>query len=124
VPDYRYSRDHAWAILEQGRVRVGLSDLAQSELGEITFIELPAPGRRVEKDTPVCAMDSLKSSSEVYAPVGGTVAEVNLRLPEQANLINRDPLGEGWIFVLKIDSTAEYETLMSEEEYLRYIAGV
>jgi glycine cleavage system H protein len=124
VPDYRYSRDHAWAILEQGRVRVGLSDLAQSELGEITFIELPAPGRRVEKDTPVCAMDSLKSSSEVYAPVGGTVAEVNLRLPEQANLINRDPLGEGWIFVLKIESTAEYETLMSEEEYLRYIAGV
>lgn len=124
MPDYRYSRDHAWAILEQGRVRVGLSDLAQSELGEITFIELPAPGRRVEKDTPVCAMDSLKSSSEVYAPVGGTVAEVNLRLPEQANLINRDPLGEGWIFVLKIDSTAEYETLMSEEEYLRYIAGV
>jgi glycine cleavage system H protein len=69
-------------------------------------------------------MDSLKSSSEVYAPVGGTVAEVNLRLPEQANLINRDPLGEGWIFVLKIESTAEYETLMSEEEYLRYIAGV
>lgn len=124
MPDYRYSRDHAWAILEQGRVRVGLSDLAQSELGEITFIELPPPGRRVEKDTPVCAMDSLKSSSEVYAPVGGTVAEVNLRLPEQANLINRDPLGEGWIFVLKIDSTAEYETLMSEEEYLRYIAGV
>lgn len=124
MPDYRYSRDHAWAILEQGRVRVGLSDLAQSELGEITFIELPAPGRRVEKDTPVCAMDSLKSSSEVYAPVGGTVAEVNLRLPEQANLINRDPLGEGWIFVLKIESTAEYETLMSEEEYLRYIAGV
>jgi glycine cleavage system H protein len=124
MAEYRYSRDHTWASLEQKTVRVGISDLAQAELGEITFVELPPVGKEVEKDTPVCAMDSLKSSSEVYAPVSGKVVEVNLRLPEQPGLINRDPKGNGWLFVLEIESLAEYEALMSEEEYLRYIEGI
>ena len=124
MAEYRYSRDHTWASLEQKKVRVGISDLAQAELGEITFVELPAVGKGVEKDTPVCAMDSLKSSSEVYSPVSGKVVEVNPLLPEQPDLINRDPKGKGWLFVLEIDSVSEYETLMSEEEYLRYIEGI
>ena len=124
MAEYRYSRDHTWATLAQNRVRVGISDLAQAELGEITFIELPAVGKQVEKDTPVCAMDSLKSSSEVYAPVSGKVVEVNLGLPEQPDLINRDPKGKGWLLVLEVDSVTEYEALMSEEEYLRYIEGI
>ena len=127
MPEYRYSRDHAWVTLEQGKARVGISDFAQAELGEITFVELPRVGKQVNKDMPVCAMDSLKSSSEVYAPLSGTVAEVNLRLPDQANLINQDPRGEGWLFVLdmpEVGSSSEYDALMSEDEYRRYIEGV
>lgn len=124
MPEYRYSRDHAWVTMEQGKARVGISDFAQAELGEITFVELPPVGKQVNKDMPVCAMDSLKSSSEVYAPLSGTVAEVNLRLPDQANLINQDPRGEGWLFVLEAGSSSEYDALMSEDEYRRYIEGV
>jgi glycine cleavage system H protein len=124
MPEYRYSRDHIWVSLQDGKVRVGISELAQAELGEVTFIELPLVGMQVKKDMPVCAMDSLKSSSEVYAPVSGTIAEVNLRLREEAGLINRDPLGEGWLFVLEMESSSEYGALMSGEEYARYIEGI
>jgi glycine cleavage system H protein len=124
MAEYRYSRDHTWATLEAGKVRVGISDLAQAELGEITFVELPPVGRRVDKDMPACAMDSLKSSSEVYAPVSGTIVEVNTSLSGEAGLINQDPRGAGWLFVMEIDSDSEYRTLMSEEEYLRYIEGI
>ncbi|HET6449804.1 MAG TPA: glycine cleavage system H protein [Spirochaetia bacterium] len=120
-----YTRDHAWVEADGRRVRIGLSDFAQSELGEIAYVDLPQPGRLVRQGDVVCTVESLKSSSEVYAPVSGRVAEVNaaLRAEQNASLVNRDPLGEGWLLVLEMDNPAELTGLLAEEEYAAYTGG-
>ena len=119
----RYSRDHAWVRLEGRRARVGLTDFAQQELGEMAFVELPPLGKTVRTGEPVCAVDSLKSTSEVYAPVSGTILEVNTKLSPDggARLVNSDPQGEGWLFVLEPSDSAELDLLMSLEQYLAYV---
>jgi glycine cleavage system H protein len=120
-----YTRDHTWVQAEGKRARVGLSDFAQSELGEIAYLELPAAGRRVARGDVVGTVDSLKSSSEIYAPVTGVVVEVNAALASQdaASLVNRDPLGEGWLVVIEMDDPEELRGLLFEEEYLTYTKG-
>ncbi len=121
-PVRRYTKEHTWIQAEGSRGRIGLSDFAQSELGEIAYVELPDPGRRVARGDVVCTVESLKSSSEVYAPVSGTVVEVNalLRSDENASLVNRDPLGDGWLVVLQMDNPSELDQLLVEEEYAAY----
>jgi glycine cleavage system H protein len=120
----RYSRDHAWARAEGPIVRVGLSPFAQAELGDVAWVALPIVGRHVCRGEPACSIESLKSAGEVYAPVSGTVAEVNAGLADERGgaLVNRDPLGAGWLFALRPDDPAEIETLMSAEEYGRWVA--
>ena len=118
-----YSRDHQWALKEGKRIRVGISDFAQAELGEIAYVELPPIGKRVSAGEMVCSIDSLKSSSEIYSPAGGTVVEVNniLRQEEQCAKINEDPLGKGWLFVIELKTIDELDGLLSFEEYQRFI---
>ncbi len=118
----RYTRDHAWVQADGRRARIGLSDFAQSELGEIAYVDLPEKGRRVARGDVLCTVESLKSSSEVYAPVSGTVVDVNplLGAEENASLVNRDPLGDGWLVVLEMDDPSELEPLLAEEEYAAY----
>ena len=101
-----YSKDHEWVYPENNRARVGLSDFAQSELGEIAFVELPKIGKEFKKGEPVCSIDSLKSSSEIYAPVSGKIVEVNkiLEVGQNCAIVNSDPLGEGWIFVIELST--------------------
>ncbi len=120
---YRYSRDHVWVLVSGGRARVGLSAFAQSELGDIAYVERPAVGASVARGEVVCTVDSLKSFSEIYAPVSGTVVEANplLRSEEGCALINSDPLGAGWIFVLELADPSELGLLLSEEQYASYI---
>lgn len=119
----RYSRDHGWVRREGSRARVGLSDFAQQELGEMAFVELPPLGKVVRAGQPVCAVDSLKSTSEVYAPVSGTIVAVNGKLTPEGGvrLVNSDPLGEGWLFVLELSEPAELDSLMSLEQYVSYV---
>jgi glycine cleavage system H protein len=121
----RYTKDHSWVQVEGRRARVGLSDFAQSELGEIAYVELPAAGRRVARGDVLGTVDSLKSSSEIYAPVSGVVAEVNsdLASEQNASTINRDPLGDGWLVVIDMDDPRELTALLAEEEYLAYTRG-
>ncbi len=121
----RYTKDHTWVEADGSRARVGLSDFAQAELGEIAYVELPAPGRRVARGEVVGTVDSLKSSSEIYAPVTGVVVEANAALASQdnASLVNRDPLGEGWLVVIEMDDPGELHGLLVEEEYLAYTRG-
>ena len=121
----RYTKDHTWVTSDGKRARIGLSDFAQSELGEIAYVELPALGRRVARGDVVATVDSLKSSSEVYAPVSGVVVEVNSHLAEQENasVVNRDPLGEGWLVVIELDDPGELGSLLAEEEYTAYTSG-
>lgn len=118
-----YSKDHQWALREGKLIRVGISDFAQKELGEIAYIELPRIGKEVSAGEAVCSIDSLKSSSEIYAPAGGTVVEVNeiLRDEAQCAIINKDPLGKGWLFILELKTIDELNGLLSSEEYERFI---
>jgi glycine cleavage system H protein len=120
-----YTKDHTWVLAEGTRARIGISDFAQKELGEIAYVELPALGRALERGEVACTVDSLKSSSEIYAPVSGTVAEVNgvLASEESCALVNKDPLGEGWLFVLEMRDPSELEILLPEKEYNTYTQG-
>ncbi len=118
-----YTRDHTWILPEGGRARVGLSDFAQKELGDIAYVELPATGRRLARGEEACTVDSLKSSSEVYAPVTGTVSEVNglLASEDSCGVINSDPLGAGWLFTIEMSDPKELELLLSEPDYLSWV---
>lgn len=105
-------------------MRVGLSAFAQAELGDIAWVELPPMGRHVQRGEAACSIESLKSAGEVYAPVSGTVVEVNPVLADErgCGTVNRDPLGEGWLFALRPDDPAELDALMSAEEYGRWVS--
>lgn len=107
-------------------MRVGLSSFAQAELGDVAWVELPAVGRHVGRGEAVCAIESLKSAGEVYAPVSGTVVEVNRALADEqrgCSAINRDPLGDGWLFLLRPDDPAELDGLMSPHEYEGWVSA-
>ncbi len=120
--ELKYSKDHQWVHRAGDVLRVGISDFAQIQLGEIAFVELPEIGREYKQGEAVCSIDSLKSTSELYAPVSGTVVDVNRSLEdENCTIINNDPLGEGWIFALKPALLEEWDHLLTEQEYQRYI---
>jgi glycine cleavage system H protein len=120
-----YTKDHTWVLTADNRAKVGISDFAQAELGDIAYVELPAPGRRLERGEVACTVDSLKSSSEIYAPVSGTVAQVNGVLATEAgcSLVNKDPLGQGWLIELEMSDPGELQNLLTEKEYEAYITG-
>jgi glycine cleavage system H protein len=119
-----YTRDNVWADIQGSRARVGLSDFAQHELGEVSYVELPQSGRVVRRGEAVSAIDSLKSSSEIYAPVSGTIVEVNdlLATDEGCGRINTDPLGEGWIFVMEMSDPNETSLLLTEKDYFEFLS--
>jgi glycine cleavage system H protein len=120
-----YTKDHAWVEADGVRARVGISDFAQSELGDIAYVELPGLGARAVRGEVVCTVDSLKSSSEIYAPVSGVVVAVNslLSTDENCALVNRDPLGEGWLVDIEMQDPDELKLLLAEEEYAAYTRG-
>jgi len=123
MDNYLYSKDHEWVLQQDGRAKVGISEFAQSELGDISFVELPEVGRQVNRGEAVCSIDSLKSTSEIYAPVSGTILEVNERLADEqaCAFINSDPLGQGWLFVLEMSDPKETEKLLTRPEYEHYL---
>ena len=117
-----YSKDHIWVRQEGDSVRVGITDFAQSELGEIVFVESPEAGKHLLQGETICSIDALKSTSDVYAPISGSVLEANAKLSEDnAKIINSDPLGEGWLCRMSVDNETELSELLSEEEYLEFI---
>jgi glycine cleavage system H protein len=120
---YFYSKDHEWVLPQERRAKVGISEFAQSELGDISFVELPDVGRQVNRGEAVCSIDSLKSTSEIYAPVSGTVLEVNEKLADEQAcvLVNSDPLGQGWLFILEMSNPKEIEELLTRSEYEHYL---
>ncbi len=122
---YRYTKDHAWVLADSTRARVGISDFAQKELGDVAYVALPRAGQSLKRGEAACTVDSLKSSSEIYSPLSGTVVETNpvLQRGDGAKAINADPLGEGWLFALELADPSELELLLSEAEYARYIEG-
>lgn len=120
-----YTKDHTWVVASGSRARIGISDFAQKELGEISYVELPRKGSRLKRGEVGCTVDSMKTSSEIYSPVTGTVVEVNgaVATEESCALINSDPLGEGWLFELDMEDTAELELLLAEKDYFAFVEG-
>ncbi|MDH4230139.1 MAG: glycine cleavage system protein GcvH [Nitrospirota bacterium] len=117
----RFTRDHEWARRDGELVRVGISDYAQDALGDIVFVELPQPGRRVAAGEAVAEVESTKTVSSVMAPVAGEVVEVNAALASQPETINRDPFAAGWLFALRPVRVAELDDLLDETEYRKYV---
>ena len=122
VPDdLRYSKDHEWARLDDGRVRIGITDYAQDALGDVVFVQLPEQGARVEAGATFSEVESTKSVSDIYAPVAGTVVEVNPDLADAPQRVNEDPYGEGWICVIEPTDPAAFDALLDAEGYQRLV---
>jgi glycine cleavage system H protein len=118
VPDdLRYTADHEWVRLEGGRVRVGITDYAQDALGDVVFVQLPEVGSEFEANATFSEVESTKSVSDVYAPLAGTVVEVNRELADAPQRLNEDPYGEGWICVVDPADPTAYESLMDADAY-------
>ena len=121
VPDdLRYSSDHEWVRSDGPRVRVGITDYAQDALGDVVFVDLPDVGTEVSAGESVAEVESTKSVSDIYAPVSGTVVEVNADLADTPEKLNEDPYGEGWLFVIEASSDAD---LLDASAYRALIDG-
>lgn len=112
-----YTADHEWISLEGDLATVGITDHAQEQLGDLVFVELPEIGRTLEKGEETVVVESVKAASDVYAPVSGQVTAVNGELAGDPALVNRSPLGEGWLFKLKVADPSQLEGLMDAEAY-------
>lgn len=122
VPDdLRYTADHEWVRLEDGKLRVGITEYAQDALGDVVFVQLPEVGAAVGSGDSFSEVESTKSVSDVYAPAAGTVVEVNADLADSPQRLNEDPYGEGWICVLEPEDAAIYGSLLDAEAYRKLI---
>ena len=117
----RFTKDHEWVRLDGDLAVVGITDYAQSQLGDVVYVELPEIGRRFEQGKEAAVVESVKAASEVYAPVSGEVAEVNEALAADPAAVNADPMGQGWFLKLRLDDPKELDSLMDEEAYLRLV---
>lgn len=113
----KYAKTHEWAHMNGAVATVGISDHAQQEIGDIVFIDLPKVGQEVAAGQNCCVIESVKSASEVYSPVSGTVTEVNEALKADPALVNREPHGNGWLFKVQSTAPADYEGLMDLSAY-------
>jgi len=115
-----YTDEHEWISVEGGTATVGITDYAQAQLGDIVFVELPAPGANVAKGGEAAVVESVKAASDVFAPVSGTVSEVNGALEEDPALVNSAPEAGGWFFKLALADPSELEGLMDAAEYKKF----
>ena len=120
--ELRYTREHEWAKQEGDRVRVGITAYAQEQLGDVVFVELPKVGAKVTAAKNFGVVESVKAVSDLFAPISGEVAEVNGELPLKPETVNQDPYGKGWMIVVKPSSKAEWEQLLTAEQYEQYVA--
>ena len=121
--DLRYSTDHEWVRLEDGRVRIGITDYAQDALGDVVFVDLPEVGRTVDAGESIGEVESTKSVSDIYSPVAGTIQEVNADLADSPERLNDDPYGEGWIVVVEPRDVAALDQLLDAAGYRSLIEG-
>ena len=124
MSETRYSKDHEYIRIEGDVGIVGISDYAQSQLGDVVFVELPATGKALSKGAEAAIVESVKAASEVYAPVSGEVTAVNSALEKAPGTINEDPQGEGWFMKIKLNNPSELGDLMSEADYKAYLASL
>jgi glycine cleavage system H protein len=121
--DLRYTREHEWAKVEGNRVRVGITAYAQEQLGDVVFVELPKVGANVMQMQGFGVVESVKAVSDLFAPLDGTVAEVNEALRDAPELVNQDPYGRGWIIVVTPSQLSQVDALMTATQHEALIAG-
>ena len=120
----RYTQDHEWVRREDdGTFTVGITQHAQDQLGDLVFVELPEVGRRLEPGESAAVVESTKAASDVYAPLGGTVVAINPGAAQEPSLLNVDPTGKGWLYRLRADSDAEFESLLSADDYAALLSS-
>lgn len=117
----KYSKEHEWVLVEDRIAIIGITEFAQQELGDIVFVELPEVGEKLVKDDPFGAVESVKAVSDIYAPVSGTVIEVNESLPDNPETINDDAYGDGWMIKVEMTDKDDLKDLMNAEEYAEYV---
>lgn len=119
--DLRYTREHEWARAEGARVRVGITQFAQDQLGDVVFVELPKVGAQVRQLQPFGVVESVKAVSDLFAPLSGTVAEVNSQLTEHPEHVNQDPYGTGWLIVITPADPVELGQLLTAAQYEEFL---
>jgi len=115
--ELRFTDTHEWVRLEEGIATVGITDFAQSQMSDLTYIELPAPEDKVGRKDEIGVVESVKAASDLYAPVDGMITEVNEHLVENPELINTDPYGQGWMFKMKPEDTDDIDALLDCDQY-------
>ena len=120
----RFSEEHEWISVESDVGTVGISDYAQSQLGDIVYVEVPEAGRKLAKGGDAAVVESVKAASDVYSPVTGEVVEGNAALADNPALVNSDPMGEGWFFKVRIADKGELDWLMDEAAYAEFVKGL
>ncbi len=118
-----YTSDHEWILLEGNRAKIGITDYAQDALGDVVFVDVPTLGENVTSGQTVTEVESTKSVSDIYAPLAGTIIEINQELDESPELLNADPYGDGWIFVLEIEDESTLPDFMTAQQYRELIKG-
>jgi glycine cleavage system H protein len=120
--NYRYSKEHEWVDAQGDTAKIGITEYAQHELGDVVFVELPAPGKKLEKGKTFGSVESVKAVSDIYAPTAGEVVEANTELQNKPETINSDPHGAGWLVKIKLADPADVSTLMDVAAYEAFIA--
>ncbi len=119
--DLKYTETHEWVKLDGDKAKVGITDHAQSELTDIVFVELPEIGKELNKGEEICVVESVKSVSEIYAPVSGKIVNVNKKLEDEPEIINKNPYDDGWLVELEIKDKSELDSLLDAEAYKKLI---
>lgn len=119
-----FTEEHEWIDVDGDIATVGITEYAQEQLGDIVFVELPAEGVKFDKGDDAAVVESVKAASDVYAPISGEVVEANGALEEEPALVNSDPEEDGWFFKLRVADSSEFEGLMNEADYRKFIAGL
>lgn len=119
--DLLYTQEHEWVRVEDGEAVVGITDYAQSELGDVVYVELPEVGTKTKQMEPFGTIEAVKAVSDLYAPVSGRVIEVNEALADQPDLVNKDPYGEGWMIRIQMEDPSELDNLLDADAYRELI---
>ncbi|HBG02240.1 MAG TPA: glycine cleavage system protein GcvH [Firmicutes bacterium] len=120
----RFTKEHEWVLVKGNIIRVGISDYAQNELGDVVFVDLPSIGDLVEEGEGIAALESVKAVSDVYAPVSGEIVAINEALEDSPELVNESPLDAGWIVEIEVAGVAQTGDLMNQQEYEAFLKGV
>ena len=125
IPDnLLYTKEHEWMLIEGNRGKIGITDYAQSQLGDITYAELPSMNKEIKQFEMLTSIESVKAASDIYVPMSGKIIQVNRELEKSPEIINKTPYGDGWIAIIEIKNESEKNNLMDSKKYKEYLESI